>query len=120
MKTFAQLVREHAVSIGATVKSPLVPTMSPQFTVETKYGPLTYHISETKERGRWYRIMFSRFSDPEQAREGGLDCNPFSGKWNWYYGNLPAQEAFNRWKSQLENILDVHSMLQSAALCQLT
>lgn len=30
--------------------------------------------------------VFGRFKEPELARAGGIDCNPFSGKWNRHYG----------------------------------
>jgi hypothetical protein len=53
-----------------------------RFTLETKAGLLHLHPDENQTGGPG--TVFTRFDDPTAARRL-VDCNPFSGKWNFHY-----------------------------------
>ena len=52
--------------------------------IRTIYGMLSVCLSESNFcRGKnGVMSCFSRFEQPELAKDH-LDCNPYSGKWNW-------------------------------------
>lgn len=60
-------------------------TVDSQFSISgvamTKFGRLDVHIHD------W---IHTRFALPQEASKGGLDCNPYSGKWNFHF----RQELF--------------------------
>jgi hypothetical protein len=53
-----------------------------RFTLQTKAGLLRLHPDENQTIG--LGTLFTRFDDPEAARQI-VDCNQFSGKWNFHY-----------------------------------
>lgn len=61
----------------------------PTFRADTKAGPYTFRIYGPKA-GEPRKLSTSvwvagRFEFPERARELGIDCNPYSGKWNHHF-----------------------------------
>jgi hypothetical protein len=54
------------------------------YILQTKAGRLVLHPSDYE--GEEVGTVFSRFDDPEAARQL-VDCNRFSGKWNHHYFN---------------------------------
>lgn len=66
------------------------------FTLGTPVGPL--HATPD---GAW---VFCRFEDPKRARAGGVDCNPYTGKWNHFYTE-PAAEAAALFAGALDRVL---------------
>lgn len=52
------------------------------FTLQTKAGTLTLHPDSNDKNG--LGTVFARFDDPYAARQL-VDCNRFSGKWNFHY-----------------------------------
>jgi len=59
-------------------------TMYPHH-LKTKYGELLIHIDADKDsrKSKTY-TCYTRFVDIKKAKEH-VDCNPFSGKWNFHY-----------------------------------
>lgn len=55
----------------------------------TKYGILRVHIDDA---GGCIFTVFTRFQDVVRAVEH-LDCNPYSGKWNFHTTGEPAAQA---------------------------
>lgn len=53
-----------------------------EYTLETRYGHLSAHPTMFYDEC----TVFCRFSDPARAAHG-VDCNPYSGKWNFHYGS---------------------------------
>jgi len=56
------------------------------FEIDTKYGLLMVSIKKDSNRkGRPPTIsIYTRFEDPDKAKQD-LDCNPYTGKWNWHF-----------------------------------
>jgi hypothetical protein len=52
------------------------------FVLQTKAGRLRLHPEQNRTEGPG--TVFTRFDDPQAARQL-VDCNPFSGKWNFHY-----------------------------------
>ena len=53
-----------------------------RFTLETKAGCLRLHPDEHRITG--LGTVFTRFDDPQAARQL-VECNPYSGKWNFHF-----------------------------------
>ncbi len=53
-----------------------------RYTLQTRPGMLTLH--PTANFGDGLGTVFTRFDDPQAARQL-VDCNPYSGKWNFHY-----------------------------------
>ena len=53
-----------------------------RFTLQTKAGVLHLHPDESQTTG--LGTLFTRFDNPQAARQI-VDCNRFSGKWNFHY-----------------------------------
>lgn len=80
------------------------PTGFYQYKIKTKAGILL--VSFGKSQG----AIFCRFEDPEKALrampdyENQLRLNRYSGKWNWHFGKVSAEEAFYAFKNGYERI----------------
>jgi hypothetical protein len=61
---------------------------TPIFLLKTKAGDLAITLASTDDfNGRSKRAvisLFGQFIDPTRAKQL-VDCNPFSGKWNWHW-----------------------------------
>ena len=63
--------------------------------IDTIYGSLLITVHDPEPRQKIFNI-FTRFENPKRAKEGGLDVNPYSGKWNFHYFDSEyALEVFN-------------------------
>lgn len=49
----------------------------------------------------------TRFEDVARAREAPLSgaLNPYSGKWNWHYGDRPQREDLERFLAELRRLV---------------
>lgn len=76
----------------------------------TIYGPLhvAVHEGSTDVFCQGSTDVFCRFEYPELASRG-LDCNPFTGKWNFHFDDsFDAKECEAAVEERLDNIL-VHA-----------
>jgi hypothetical protein len=74
-----------------------------RFTLQTKAGRLTLHPDENDTIG--LGTVFTRFDDPQAARQL-VDCNRFSGKWNFhYFDGWTAETAIDDLSDQLRTVL---------------
>jgi hypothetical protein len=63
-----------------------------QYTVDTVAGPYLCHANEPVPGSRLlFLTVFGRFADPEKARRH-VDCNPYSGKWNFHPGDRETEQ----------------------------
>ena len=73
------------------------------FILQTKAGKLTLHPSKNETIG--LGTVFTRFDDPQAARQL-VDCNPFSGKWNFhYFDGWTVETAIDDLSAQLRTVL---------------
>jgi hypothetical protein len=74
-----------------------------EFIVQTKVGKLTLHPTENRAEG--LGTVFTRFDDEKAARQL-VDCNPFSGKWNFhFFGGWTVETAIENLSTQLQKVL---------------
>jgi hypothetical protein len=103
-----RLVHQHLLQCGAEVADYGSFAGAPvTFAVPTRAG--TLHITPF---GNW---IACRFQDPPAASRL-LDghCNPHSGKWNFHYQRITAEEAFLDFATALNTVLEpVHSRATS-------
>lgn len=52
--------------------------------IETIAGRYTFEADPVADG---FCTVFGRFAEPSRAK-AHVDCNPFSGKWNFHYGKL--------------------------------
>lgn len=74
---FVQEIKRLLVQAGAE-------PIGEDFVLQTKAGRLTLRPSENRSEG--LGTVFCRFDDPQTAKEL-VDCNPYSGKWNFHFFN---------------------------------
>jgi len=74
-----------------------------EFALQTKAGLLKLHPTENQVEG--LGTVFSRFEDPKAAKEL-VNCNPFSGKWNFhFFAGWSVESALEELAFQLRRIL---------------
>jgi hypothetical protein len=73
-----------------------------EFAIRTKVGLLHLLVKENTTQGPG--TVFTRFDDPEAARES-VDCNPASGKWNHFYFEGTVEEAIENLSFWLRRIM---------------
>ncbi len=73
-----------------------------EFAIQTKVGLLHLRVTENTTQGPG--TVFTRFDDPEAAREL-VDCNPASGKWNHFYFDGTVEEAINNLAFWLKKVM---------------
>jgi len=74
-----------------------------EFVLETRVGRLSLHPDENQTIG--LGTVFARFDNPDAARQL-VDCNPFSGKWNFHYFNgWTVETAIGNLLSRLQDVL---------------
>lgn len=68
----------------------------------TKFGELLITVHDDD----WGSI-FGRFQgDDIASAHKELDCNPYSGKWNFHYGKeIEVEKVFEEWKSHVERLV---------------
>ena len=75
-----------------------------QWELATRYGRLDLTVRENRFEGPG--TVFTSFDDPSTAGSH-LDCNPYSGKWNYHYAESHAIEVvlldLGYWFDQLMN-----------------
>jgi hypothetical protein len=66
---------------------------TPEFEVETKAGKYTFHHDpQIGPRPLNFIGVKGRFHEPARAKQV-VNCNPFSGKWNWEgIGYVPTED----------------------------
>jgi len=73
------------------------------FVLQTNAGPLRIHPSENLATG--LGTVFTRFDDPQAARQL-VDCNPYSGKWNFhFFDGWNVESALEEVGYQLRKVL---------------
>lgn len=93
---FVRKVTELLLSLGAEQDGD-------RFTLETKVGRLALHPTENVTEGPG--TVFSRFDDVQAARTL-VDCNKFSGKWNFhYFSGWTVETAIADFEFQLKKVL---------------
>lgn len=74
-----------------------------EFALQTKVGLLKLHPSEDHVGG--LGTIFTRFDDPQAAKEL-VNCNPFSGKWNFhFFAGWSVEAAIEELACQLKTVL---------------
>ncbi len=74
-----------------------------RFTLNTKAGRLLVHPDENDTIG--LGTVFTCFDDPRAARKL-VDCNRFSGKWNFhYFDGWTVETAIDDLSAQLKGVL---------------
>lgn len=74
-----------------------------EFVLQTKAGRLTLHPTENMAAG--LGTVFSRFDNPQAARQL-VNCNPFSGKWNFhFFSGWSVEAAIQDLAFQLNKVL---------------
>ena len=74
-----------------------------RFTLQTKAGKLLLHPDENDTIG--LGTVFTCFDDPQAARQL-VDCNRFSGKWNFhYFDGWTVETAMDDLSAQLKGVL---------------
>ena len=88
-------ISEYLISVGA------LPGEFGTFTLETNAGPL-----QITPLDGW---VACKFKEVERAVDllGSQSINPHSGKWNWHYYNVPANEAIKAFKLVLRMVADL-------------
>lgn len=77
-----------------------LPSQHRDFCLQTKFGPLGLNVGN-RESEVWggshngskvcfWPDVFGCFDDPKAAVAGGMDANPYSGKWNHMWSNCEA------------------------------
>jgi len=69
--------------------------------IETIYGPLNIYLDIPEKRQKVFSI-FTRFKYPEKAIQNYIDCNPYSGKWNFHFSD--SDECINNFVANIERI----------------
>lgn len=71
---------------------------TPQYEMDTKAGKLIVCLETPNFSCRGNKAIFSLYShfiNPSSARKEGIDCNPYTGKWNWHrFVNEVTIESF--------------------------
>ena len=78
--------------------------------VKTKAGELRIHFDL-----RMFGTIFCRFQDPQAACKvlhgteksypgRGQRLNPYSGKWNFHFGDVKAEHAFSEFESEFNKV----------------
>ena len=89
---------------------------TPEFEIETRAGKYTFHHGRSIVLGDKRPLtfnpisVFGRFEDPAKARALGIDCNPYSGKWNHAEGTgyvATAEKAAQLAKYIVSRILSI-------------
>src|SRR2546421_7524318 len=95
-----RLVRQHLLQCGAkVVDHGSLAGAAITFAVPTRAG--TLHVTPF---GNW---IACRFQDPGAAsRLCNGHCNPHSGKWNFHYPRVTAEEAFLDFATALNTVLE--------------
>jgi hypothetical protein len=70
--------------------------------IQTKVGLLHLLVTENNTTGPG--TIFTRFDDPEAARQV-VDCNPSSGKWNHFYFDETVDQAIENLTFWLKKVL---------------
>lgn len=73
-----------------------------EFTIRTKVGLLNLLVTENTTTGPG--TIFTRFDDPEAAREL-VDCNEHSGKWNHHYFSETVEQAIENLSFWLKKVV---------------
>jgi hypothetical protein len=74
-----------------------------EFVLQTKAGRLKLHPTENHAEG--LGTVFTRFDNPEVARQL-VNCNPFSGKWNFhFFDGWTVDAAIQELAFQLNKVL---------------
>lgn len=55
-----------------------------EYTKDSRAGTVELSIRRTTFRRGWTVGVFAAFDDPKQAKAVGIDCNPFTGKYNFH------------------------------------
>jgi hypothetical protein len=107
-RRLTRLVQQHLLQCGGQVVDygPLAGAPV-TFAVPTRAG--TLHVTSF---GNW---IACRFQDPAAATRLLNDrCNPHSGKWNFHFPRVTAEEAFLDFATALNTVLEpVHSRATS-------
>jgi hypothetical protein len=112
MKRGTYMLKPERIKLGKLVKTYLYlrggtkdETAFYQYKIKTKAGELL--VSTNDDTG----AVFCRFSDPTAAKNtlngyGALQrLNPYSGKWNFHWSRMDAEEAFQQFKYELDRVL---------------
>jgi len=77
---FQETIRNGILELGATETKGIY-----KYSLETPLGELliTMHAEDLTYRTSTIYSVYTRFKEPERAKQK-LDCNPFSGKWNFH------------------------------------
>ena len=76
--TFTRQAEEFILSLGGRKSPDQLYTLQ----LDTPIGPL--YLAPTAD---YSPVLFTRWQDPVAARQHGIDCNRFSGKWNTHFPN---------------------------------
>lgn len=99
-QTFLHHVQKYLHDINAT-QDLADPT---RYTLPTKAGILHLYLTPNYSNGPG--TIYTRFDNPTQAKQAGIDCNPYSGKWNHhYFVPWTPQEAAQDFQTTLNKIL---------------
>lgn len=81
--TINKLITKELLALGAVRNEPN-PFPYPSFKIFTKAGSLQVSLSGDRPcRAKYSTIsVYSRFENPDAASKL-VNCNPYSGKWNW-------------------------------------
>jgi hypothetical protein len=95
---FTELVKAILVKLGAKEETQELGILNSQYEwlLETKVGPLGINLGGS--------TVFTRFHNPQLAHPL-TDCNPHSGKWNFFYFDETPQSAAADLEEHLRKIL---------------
>lgn len=79
------------------------------YVFQTKVGELVLHPDVPfrlvpKQRLTYYLTLFGRFDKEKEAKKL-VDCNPFSGKWNFHYGEVENTKDAEMDKPLIDNTI---------------
>jgi hypothetical protein len=86
-KAFNAAIVSELAAAGITPARPLSwHEETPEFEIETPAGKYTFrhglNVNPDDKRPLNFLEVFGRFEDPARARDLGINCNQFNGKWN--------------------------------------
>ncbi len=102
-RAFIGRARTVILEVGATpFDDGFAPERRDTFELTTKAGRLVLNLDKTCQH--LLGTVFARFDD-EKAAKQLVDCNPFSGKWNFHYFDVTVDDAIHNLESSLRSIL---------------
>ncbi len=102
-REFIKRARTVITEIGAKpIDDGCLPEHLESFELVTKAGRLVLKLDKTDTI--LLGTVFSRFDD-EKAAKQLVDCNPFSGKWNFHYDNVTVDDAIQNLEFNLRSVL---------------